>query len=139
MTHWSAPFIGLPYRDHGRDRAGVDCWGLAVLVFREVLGIELPSYAEGYVSTNERAEIADLISQRQQVGPWFQVEEAREYDALFFRRGPHSSHVGVVVRPGMMLHCPFDHVKIEPYDSGLWKTRLTGIYRHVELSSKEVR
>ncbi len=82
MTHWSTAYIGLPYRDHGRDRSGVDCWGLAVLVYRDVLGIELPSYAEGYVSTNERAEIADLIAERQQVGPWVSGGKARE-----FRRG----------------------------------------------------
>jgi len=139
MMHWSASYIGTPYKDHGRDRAGVDCWGLAVLVYDEVLGIKLPSYAEDYISTDERGEIADLIRDRQQIGPWFEVDEASEFDVAFFRRGPHASHVGIVVRPGTMLHVPFDHAKLEPYTSGQWQPRLTRIYRHVELASKGVQ
>ncbi|PZR89637.1 MAG: phage tail protein [Stutzerimonas stutzeri] len=136
MTHWSTPYIGLPYLNHGRDRAGCDCWGLVVLVYRECLGIELPSYAGDYVSTDERGEIAELIAHHREVGPWQSVEDPREFDVAIFRRGPHASHAGIVVRPGSMLHVPFDQARIEDYRRGQWAPRLTGIYRHVERTSK---
>jgi cell wall-associated NlpC family hydrolase len=136
MKHWSVPYVGLPYKDHGRDRSGVDCWGLVVMVYRECVGIELPSLAEDYVSPDERAEIAELVEHKQQVGPWYEVAEPQEWDVAFFRRGKYASHVGIVLRPGLMLHVPFDQACIENYTSGQWAPRLTGFYRHLKLGSE---
>lgn len=36
---WSDRFIGIPFEDHGRARAGCDCWGLVCLIYQEELAI----------------------------------------------------------------------------------------------------
>lgn len=55
-------FVGIPYLDKGRSIVGSDCWGLLFQVYRELRGIELPSYAERYVTGSDRAAMARLIA-----------------------------------------------------------------------------
>ncbi len=131
--HWSDGFIGLPYADLGRSPDGVDCWGLARLVYAS-LDIELPSYADGYASTEERAEIAGLIDGAKP--QWTKVDEPEAFDLVTFRRGRLESHVGIVVEPGCMLHVTSGAPsRIERYLDDQWRARLTGFWRHVDLRS----
>ena len=60
-SHWSATYIGAPWSARGRDRDGLDCWGLVRLVYRDRLFRDLPDY-QGYVSGHERREIDALIA-----------------------------------------------------------------------------
>lgn len=127
-AHWSTAFIGLPYADLGRTRAGVDCWGLARLVLKSQ-GIDVPSYAGGYASPQERGEIAGLIEGAKPA--WLKVEEPRAFDLVTFRRGRLESHVGIVVEPGRMLHVTSGAPsRIESYRDDYWRARLTGFWRH---------
>ncbi|QND45195.1 C40 family peptidase (plasmid) [Rhizobium lusitanum] len=131
---WSNEFVGIPYVAFGRDRAGVDCWGLAKLVFAEILGIELPSYIEQYTSQEERSELDALIGSAAGSEIWVGTVQAATFDIVVFRRGHMEAHVGIVVSPGLMLHTSADdHSRLEHYSSGRWAHRLTGIYRHFEM------
>ena len=128
MTHWSTDYLGLPYAPRGRSRAGVDCWGVVWLVL-PAHGRPVPSYEGEYSSSEERQEISGLIDGAKRL--WQRVDQAKEFDLVTFRRGRHESHIGVVVRPGMMLHITQDKPScIERYDAGYWANRLTGIWRH---------
>ncbi|ATQ67728.1 MULTISPECIES: NlpC/P60 family protein [Methylosinus] len=106
MTHWSTDYIGLPWRAGGRTRDGVDCYGLARLVYAERLGIDLPGYDESYATAEEWVELAALIDGGLAAGPWREIalDEAREYDGLLFRRGGLATHIGLFVAPGLVLH-----------------------------------
>lgn len=131
MTHWSARYLGLPHRDLGRDITGADCWGLLRLVYAAELGVDLPCYAGAYHSAAEAAEIAALIDGAKGWADWQPVSAEQPFDAALFRRGAHRSHVGVIVRPGLMLHMAETGARIEDYRRPRWSGRLTGLYRHV--------
>jgi cell wall-associated NlpC family hydrolase len=125
--HWSAEFVGLPWRERGRDRTGVDCWGLLFLIYAS-RGVEVQSYADDYVSVDERERVAAIATQAASESEWLQINpgEEREFDALLFKRAGLATHVGIVVAPGKMLHIRNGGMsEIVP-----WRSRLIGIYRH---------
>ena len=136
---WSNGYVGIPYADMGRDRAGCDCWGLARLVFAEQLRIALPDYAAGYASAEEQAEVAALIGQETGTSIWTRGADPAAFDLLLFRHGRHESHVGIYVSAGVMLHMATDdQSKHERFDQGRWAARLMGSFRHFERASKGV-
>lgn len=130
---WSDRFVGIPYEDFGRGRAGCDCWGLACIIYREELGITLPDYLGSYASTDEQGEIAALISGERTSPLWLPVSgPAVAFDIALFRRGRWSSHVGIVIRHGVMIHMIADDgAKVQGYLDGPYKHRFEGHYRHV--------
>ncbi len=127
---WSNAHVGIPFADLGRSRDGCDCWGLACVIYREELGITLPAYL-GYASADERGEVAALIGGAQTSALWVPVEgTAIAFDIAVFRRGHLSTHVGIVVTHGLMIHMAGeDAAKIEDYRTGPWRHRLTGHFR----------
>jgi cell wall-associated NlpC family hydrolase len=123
-------FVGLPWLDKGRDGAGVDCWGLLCLVFAELRGIELPSYAEAYVTSADRRALAALIAGN--LDAWEEVPATTEqpFDGVLMREGRFVQHIGVVVKPGLMLHVERGSTSaIERYRSGMFAHRVVGFYR----------
>lgn len=130
---WSNRFVGIPYRAFGRSRDGADCWGLACIIYREEPGISLPDYRGAYGSVDEHAEIAALIAGEAASPLWRPVTgPALAFDIAVFRRGRLSSHVGIVIRHGLMIHMQDeDCAKVADYRSGAWGNRLRGHYRHV--------
>ncbi|MGU3496342.1 NlpC/P60 family protein [Xanthobacteraceae bacterium A53D] len=122
--------MGLPFEDGGRDRRGVDCWGLVRLAFAG-RGVDLPSYTDGYQNVDERAEIDVLIGAESAKWPWSQVQDPAEWDVAVFRHRGHACHVGIVIRPGWMLHVMRGiDSRTDDYRTGLWRPRLLGFYRH---------
>jgi len=137
--HWSEPFIGLPWQEKGDTHAGVSCWGLGVLIYREVAGIVLPTYAEAFANSAERAEIAAIIDGATSAWPWNLVlpGQERDLDVAIFRRAGMDTHVGLICGRGRMLHITHDQESaIVDYRSGRWAHRLAGTYRHDDLMGR---
>lgn len=134
---WSNTYIGIPKLDLGRTAEGADCWGLTHLIYREELGVTLPEYL-GYGSTEEHGEIAALIAGATSTPLWVPVSgPAIAFDISVFRRGRLSSHVGIVVRHGLMIHMGNDHAVLEDYRHGPWARRLTGHWRYVDRARRQ--
>lgn len=140
MIH-TANYIDLPFKPNGRSREGLDCWGLIWLVYKEHFKIELPSFSEFYNEKDvlKRAgmpNIARLIEYNKDNG-WTLVSESvderkeQEGDAIWIRIGRYQSHVGVVIKPGWMLHIlEFSKVTTESYRDYFWKNRVKAFYRN---------
>ena len=127
-------YIGIPFVDLGRDREGLDCWGLFRLVLQEQLGIELPSFIEVYEGeTSNWEHLGRAITGRiAQVG-WEPVPAGQEQpgDGVLCRLRGEPMHVGVVVRPGIMIHTHRGtNACLEPYRRAQWRSRILGFYRH---------
>lgn len=132
---WSNKFIGIPQQDHGRSRAGADCWGLACIIYQEELGITLPDYLS-YSSPDECGEVSAIIEGEKSSPLWLPVSgPAIAFDIAVFKLGRFSSHVGIVVRHGVMIHMfGQDQSKIERYDRGTWSHRFEGHWRHQDMA-----
>lgn len=138
MNAWWKKYIGLPFRDHGRDPAkhgGLDCWGLVRWVYAQELGVVLPSYID---EVDERATLAMQIKRLAPVFlagtvSWQMVpkDQHKAFDVVLLRRGNYACHVGVVTRPGTMLHVERGiNAMLEEYSWGNCSTRVVGVYRH---------
>nr|WP_319388199.1 NlpC/P60 family protein [uncultured Cohaesibacter sp.] len=130
---WTDEYIGIPYRDLGRQMSGCDCWGLVHLVYRRECSIKLPSYRHAYHSADERAEVARLIGEAEASSVWTRIEDPSAFDVVTFRRGQLTSHIGIVFKPDWMLHMSNEGARIENYQSPVWKQRLIGFFRHERL------
>lgn len=130
MNQWWNDYLGLPYVANGRERAGLDCWGLVRMVQAEVFNNDLPSFADQYV-VSERDKTAELIALNKE--SWVKVDVPQSGDVALFRILGEESHVGIITRPGYFLHVREgqDSV-IERLDSSAWKHRLVGVYRYAE-------
>jgi cell wall-associated NlpC family hydrolase len=104
---WANAYVGIPFRERGRDRSGLDCWGLVRLVLAEQRGIALPSFASDYTGEDGR-EIAQLIAEHHGIGDEVPPSNEQPLDLALFRMpcagGLLPWHVGIVVDAGRVLH-----------------------------------
>lgn len=124
-------FVGLPWRDRGRDFSGVDCWGLLRLVYLHELGRDLPLHLDDYLSAADRRAIADLVEGG--LPDWQPIARGEEqsFNGVLIRCGANASHIGIVIYPGTLLHIEQDKTSVaESYRHGILKNRVLGFYRH---------
>lgn len=76
IPFWVGRYIGLPFREHGRDIKGIDCWGLVRLVYLEQFSTCLPSLTQSYARTTSVDSISRLITQ--QASTWKKIEYSAE-------------------------------------------------------------
>ncbi len=128
---WAGRYIGLPFKGHGRDRAGLDCWGLVRLVMAEQFGIALPSHVQEYERTTQVEKIAVLIEREAQKWKIVPAGEETCGDVIVLRVRGRPMHVGLVLGDRQMLHIErgIDSV-IERYNGPHWAERIAGFYRY---------
>jgi cell wall-associated NlpC family hydrolase len=92
--------VGIPFVDRGRTLAGVDCWGLCMLVFHR-FGYELPEYPIGAF---ECAQIHQAIMQDRQI--WQELKEPQAPCLVIMRLGGKDfvNHCGIYLGKRLMLH-----------------------------------
>lgn len=126
-------YIRIPFKDHGRTRNGADCWGLACIIYAEQLGIELPALT-GYEDTKDRAKISDIIKAESQTWQFIVRDKEEPFDIAVFKVLGQPMHVGVVVKPGLMIHCErgCGVYRTQYYKENQWDRRLEGFFRYAE-------
>jgi hypothetical protein len=88
-------WLRIPYRDHGRDWSGCDCWGLVRMVRHALRGDLLASY--GSIDPNDKTALTDAAGYVLD-GGGFQLRQEPGVGALAtVWRGALCLHVGIVV------------------------------------------
>lgn len=125
---WADRFTGIPFRAHGRDRNGCDCWGLVRLVLAEIASVELPLLGE--YSPDSAAETHNGFVAGFSEVPVAAVDHPRALDIAVFTTMGRPRHVGVMCSPTHVLHVErgTDSV-IESIHSHRLARRLEGYYR----------
>jgi len=106
VADWADEYVGIPWRWRGRDRDGVDCWGLVCLVFWERRSMRLPEYTYHSVGGGGATIEAERRHWRRITRP--QVMDVAMIDAC--RRQTDGSlihgvwHLGINVGGGYILH-----------------------------------
>lgn len=121
-------YIGIPYLNRGRDREGVDCWGLVQLWHKEQLGVTVPDYLWAYTSAEDFGSVANAINENKV--NWLKVSEPEYGDVLVFRILGYPIHVGIKLNGDDFLHA-FRGTQscVERLSSLSWSRRLTEVYR----------
>ena len=117
--------ITVPFVERGRDYCGWDCWGVAQLAYRDVLGIEIPSYLDAYETTSEHRAIYRAFAAGKTA--WKRVDQPAAGDLALILRRNLPIHVGVVLEDDRLLHAEANvGTVIEPMD----RLRIEGFYRY---------
>ena len=135
----AADYVGLPFVNGGRDRAGVDCWGLVRMVYAEKKGVELPDF--GDIAALDMRRASKAIEAESSGAEWVPVMPGaeQEFDVAVMRGHLVSGdgraiglacHVGIITDDRRVLHVErgIDAVCV-PLASPTVKNRIMKVYR----------
>ncbi|MCX8003360.1 MAG: NlpC/P60 family protein [Burkholderiaceae bacterium] len=133
---WVADYIGLPWKPLGRDRNGLDCYGLVRLVLAEQFGLLLPAFSADGWAADLSPQALDGLAGRIAINlrdDWRPVPFAdrRPGDLALLLMQGRPVHLGLVVAAPLFLHIREGSSSgLDRFDSLAWRTRLLGIHRH---------
>lgn len=92
--------IGIPFVDGGRNRKGLDCWGLAKEVYKRH-GIELPDFQ---ISAMSADTIAEELTANKPL--WKKIDRPVPYALIVIKLacGGWANHVGVCIDNNKFIH-----------------------------------
>ena len=117
--------LPVPFKTRGRDWSGWDWWGLIVVAYREVYGIEIATYTERYRSIKQKDLIASVYNEGKKDG-WYEVDEAQEGDVVIVYMDGRDMHSGLAIDKNEMIHAENN---INTVVEKISNYRLEGIYR----------
>jgi cell wall-associated NlpC family hydrolase len=123
-------YLGIPYAHHGRDMKGLDCWGLILLVYKD-LGhqlIDIEKYDKDWANKGDNFFVENYH------GQWEKVSAPRLFDiALFCNNKGIACHAGLYIREGSIMHSLEKvGVALTKYSRVNTNRHLDGFYRMIE-------
>lgn len=93
-----------------RDNGHIDCYGFAVTVYREGLGLEIPDIA----AASSPVAVARWFKAQQD--SWVELDSPEAYCIVAMGHGKHITHVGVYHPDGLVFHVSLAGVIGQPID-----------------------
>jgi murein DD-endopeptidase len=125
-------YINIPFKHHGRDFNGCDCFGILKLMYTNELNINLPDYEYSFDWNQTHNHIIDNIRNN-----WIEVNPPyKKYDCLVFCTTYNSkiaNHIGVYIGDNKFIHIQENQFsRIERLD-GFYSKKLYKTIRYKEL------
>lgn len=92
-------WVGTPFKWDGRDRRGVDCWGLVWRFYRDCLGAELPDWRR---AGGALAALGELVATKRAGGGWHAFAGPRDGAIVIASDARGAAHTGIVWRGGVL-------------------------------------
>lgn len=129
---WWNKYANKKFEIKGRGPDTFDCWGLLQWIYAhdDPRGIILPGYEEFYEDTNDRDTLSQVIFEQRRER-WREVTDPQQFDAILLRMRGVPMHVGVVTKPGHMIHCAYGvGTTHERFNSMRWRDKVLGFFRY---------
>lgn len=129
---WASRYLGKQFEVKGRGPERFDCWGLLKYVYEHdhPRRIILPGYEEFYTDTDDKDGISAAIFDNRQER-WREVTDPQPFDAILLRMLGVPMHVGIVTKPGFMIHCAIGMNTVHEKYTGLrWANKVMGFFRY---------
>lgn len=125
---WANQYIGIPFKSGGRDRDGIDCWGLARLIYQEQYSINLPSFSAEYTE-GDTDRMTELLAQYRE--GWENTTTPKEGDLVLIRVNGAETHIGVALDSERFIHVKKGtDTCIERFNSIAYSKRIVGYFRY---------
>lgn len=121
-------YVGIPYKHRGRDLTGLDCWGLPILIYRDIFGIELldlDNYEQDWAKEGKNLFLENYTKQFEQ------IKKPEKLSIILFYSADKKivNHSGIYLENGKFIHCIKAGVVISRLMDKIWKNRIQGFYR----------
>jgi cell wall-associated NlpC family hydrolase len=102
---WINDYVGVPYVENGRSRAGWDCWGLVIAIYRERLGIALPDWTwqEPFDLSAKLKAFAGAVAEVDAGAQALALAAPEPWAIALIHHDRRPHHVGVAVGDGAAL------------------------------------
>lgn len=127
----TSSYMMIPVVPGGRSREKVDCWGLVVLIYAELLSVALPLHEDVNWKDSGPDKVAATVA-ADALAEWDEVvaQDRREYDVVILRLKGVPWHVGVLVDKDRFIHAdPVRGMCVERLEALHWKSRVVGYNR----------
>lgn len=109
--------LGIPFKIHGRDKNGLDCYGLAIEVSKR-FGHKLVDMFYDYNSANNLQDLNDNTYNITHSSGLEKTEQPNMSDVLlFFDSKNRTTHIGIYLSDDNFIHCDGDGVHISKLSS----------------------
>jgi cell wall-associated NlpC family hydrolase len=120
-------YLGIPYRNHGRNIDGLDCYGLIIFIYKD-FGIELFDIDADY-DDDWSWDGHNLLMENVHFD-WEEIKEQEQFCIVAFENGKGIvNHAGIMLDTDRFLHCCKAGVVVSRL-SNFKEKRFAGFYRH---------
>ena len=100
----------VPYVLYGRDRSGLDCWGLITLAYKELKGIELPEYTEQYSNKRLSRVSSIMTGEKQDDLKYKKIDKPSILCIVLIKYKSIPVHCGIYVGNNKIAHIDKGHM-----------------------------